>query len=294
MEILKQLSDWSWVTLSAAWISLLTLVVLEVVLGVDNIVFISILTGKLAPEKRAAARRRGLVLAVIPRLVFLLLLGLILGMQKPLFSIPWPFEQGVDPHPDAAHPVPEGYLALTGQDLVLLAGGLFLILQAVREIHHKLEGEDPNAASRNKKPISLLQAIGQIMLIDAVFSFDSIITAGGTAKHVEIMIAAVIIAMIVMFVFSPKISSFIHKHPTLKMLALSFLVMIGLSLIIEGWDSEAAHQLHLKNYIYFGMAFSFIVELLNMVMRKRMAKNRVVQLNEPVLDDEKNQSDQAH
>ena len=107
------------------------------------------------------------------------------------------------------------------------------------------------------------------MLIDAVFSFDSIITAGGTAKHVEIMIAAVVIAMTVMFLFSPKISAFIHKHPTLKMLALSFLVMIGLSLVIEGWDAEAAHQLHLKNYIYFGMAFSFLVELLNMMMRSR-------------------------
>ena len=121
------------------------------------------------------------------------------------------------------------------------------------------------------------------MLIDAVFSFDSIITAGGTAKHLEIMIAAVVIAMTIMFLFSPKISAFIHKHPTLKMLALSFLVMIGLSLIMEGWNPEVAHQLRLKNYIYFGMAFSFMVELLNMTMRKRMAKNRIVQLNEPIL-----------
>ena len=132
----------------------------------------------------------------------------------------------------------------------------------------------------------MAQAIGQIILIDAVFSFDSIITAGGTAKHVEIMIAAVVIAMLVMFVFSPKISSFIHKHPTLKMLALSFLVMIGISLIVEGWDSEAAAQLHLKNYIYFGMAFSFGVEMLNMTMQGR-AKRRVVFLNEPVLEDKK-------
>ncbi len=124
--------------------------------------------------------------------------------------------------------------------LVMLAGGLFLIYKSVKEIHHKLEGEDPNADESNKKPLSFGQAIVQIMLIDAVFSFDSIITAGGTAKHVEIMIAAVIIAMIIMFIFSPKISAFIHKHPTLKMLALSFLVMIGLSLVIEGWDAEAA------------------------------------------------------
>ena len=130
------------------------------------------------------------------------------------------------------------------------------------------------------------------MIIDAVFSFDSIITAGGTAKYVEIMIAAVVIAMTIMFLFSPKISAFIHKHPTLKMLALSFLVMIGLSLVMEGWDPTTAHQMHLKNYIYFGMAFSFVVEILNMIMRKRMARIRVVELNEPVLQEE-NESDQA-
>ena len=127
------------------------------------------------------------------------------------------------------------------------------------------------------------KAIGQIILIDAVFSFDSIITAGGTAKHVEIMIAAVVIAMAVMFLFSPKISEFIHHHPTLKMLALSFLVMIGLSLLMEGWDSETAEKMHLKNYIYFGMAFSFIVELLNMTMIKKAAKKRLVILNGPTL-----------
>jgi predicted tellurium resistance membrane protein TerC len=158
-----------------------------------------------------------------------------------------------------------------------------------------LEGEDPNATDANKKGLSMGQAIVQIMVIDAVFSFDSIITAGGTAKHVEIMIAAVVIAMIIMFLFSPKISSFIHKHPTLKMLALSFLVMIGISLIMEGWDSDSAHELHLKNYIYFGMAFSFIVELLNMTMMNRAKKRRVVQLNEPILkENEAGYSDSAH
>jgi predicted tellurium resistance membrane protein TerC len=177
----------------------------------------------------------------------------------------------------------------------MIAGGLFLIYKTVMEIHHKLEGEDPNAATKNKKPLSLGQALGQIVLIDAVFSFDSIITAGGTAKHVEIMIAAVVIAMIVMFLFSPKISSFIQEHPTIKMLALSFLVMIGLSLLIEGWDSEKAHDLHLKNYIYFGMAFSFGVELLNMTMRKRQQKKHVVQLNTPKLEQQTvNKDDMAH
>jgi predicted tellurium resistance membrane protein TerC len=177
--------------------------------------------------------------------------------------------------------------------LVMLFGGLFLIYKSVKEIHGKLEGEDPNAQLANQKGISFGQAIFQIMLIDAVFSFDSIITAGGTAKYVEIMITAVVIAMLVMFLFSPRIAAFIHKHPTLKMLALSFLVMIGLSLVIEGWDSEKAHDLHLKNYIYFGMAFSFIVEVLNMIMRKRQTK-RVVELNEPVLREGQNLSDSAH
>jgi predicted tellurium resistance membrane protein TerC len=178
--------------------------------------------------------------------------------------------------------------------LVMLAGGIFLIYKSVMEIHAKLEGEDPNVAQQKNKKISLGNAIGQIILIDAVFSFDSIITAGGTAKYVEIMIAAVVIAMLVMFLFSPAISAFIHKHPTLKMLALSFLVMIGLSLIIEGWDSETSEKLHLKNYIYFGMAFSFGVEMLNMVMRKRMKNKRIVQLNEPIItDDEEEFSDEA-
>ena len=178
--------------------------------------------------------------------------------------------------------------------LVMIGGGIFLIYKSVREIHKKLEGEDPNPSEQKRKGLALSQAIVQIILIDTVFSFDSIITAGGTAKHVEIMIAAVVIAMIIMFLFSPRISAFIHKHPTLKMLALSFLVMIGLSLIIEGWDSEKAEQLHLKNYIYFGMAFSFGVEMLNLIMRKRMKKRKIVELNEPQLrQNEEDFSDEA-
>jgi predicted tellurium resistance membrane protein TerC len=179
----------------------------------------------------------------------------------------------------------------------MLGGGLFLIYKTVREIHHKLEGEDDMAASGNKPQLSFGKAVTQIMLIDTVFSFDSIITAGGTAKHVEIMIAAVIIAMFIMFLFSPKISAFINKHPSLKMLALSFLVMIGLTLVIEGWDNEKAEALHLKNYVYFGMAFSFIVEVLNITMMKRQKKRRIVRLNEPHLepdDDDEKVSDSAH
>jgi predicted tellurium resistance membrane protein TerC len=258
-----------------ALISFVILVILEVVLGIDNVIFVSIIMSRLREIKdQKKARRIWMITGILSRSLLLLALGWLLAQKgKSVFTI---WGKGFD-------------LA----SIVMLAGGLFLIYKSVMEIHHKLEGEDPNLAKRNQKPVSLGQAVGQIMLIDAVFSFDSIITAGGTAKHVEIMIAAVVIAMAVMFLFSPKISSFIHKHPTLKMLALSFLVMIGLSLIIEGWDSEAAHELHLKNYIYFGMAFSFVVELLNMTMRRRMDRRRVVQLNEPTLDDRENYSDQA-
>jgi predicted tellurium resistance membrane protein TerC len=250
-------------------ISLIILVVLEVVLGIDNVIFVSIIMNRLKEVKhRLKARRWWMIMGISSRTFLLLGLGWLLAQKgKPIFSI--------------------GSKSFDLAALVMLAGGLFLIYKSVKEIHAKLEGEDPSAQDGKKKGISFAQAIGQIMLIDAVFSFDSIITAGGTAKHVEIMIIAVVIAMIVMFLFSQNIAGFIHKHPTLKMLALSFLVMIGLSLVIEGWDSEAAHQLHLKNYIYFGMAFSFMVELLNMSMRKKMKHQRVVELNEPKLEEGK-------
>ncbi len=250
---------------SESIISFIVLVILEIVLGIDNVIFVSIIMNRLKSIKdHAKARYTWMITGILSRSLLLMALGWLLSQKgKAVFTL---WGKSFD-------------LA----SIVMLGGGLFLIYKSVMEIHHKLEGEDPNIAMQQQKPLSLSQAIGQIILIDAVFSFDSIITAGGTAKHVEIMIAAVVIAMIVMFLFSPKISGFIHKHPTLKMLALSFLVMIGLSLIIEGWDSEAAHLLHLKNYIYFGMAFSFVVEMLNMTMRKKMAKKRVVVLNEPVL-----------
>lgn len=261
---------------SESIISFFVLVILEIVLGIDNVIFVSIIMNRLKKEKeQRSARRAWMVTGIISRSLLLLGLGWLLSQKgKAVFTV---FNKGFD-------------LA----SIVMLLGGLFLIYKSVKEIHEKLEGEDPNVALKNKPGLSLGQAIVQIMLIDAVFSFDSIITAGGTAQHVEIMIAAVVIAMIIMFLFSPKIAGFIHKHPTLKMLALSFLVMIGLSLIMEGWDSEAAHQLHLKNYIYFGMAFSFIVEILNMTMRKRMDRKRLVSLNEPRLEDRRdNYSDMA-
>ena len=263
---------------SESLISFFILVVLEVVLGIDNVIFVSIILNRLKGKKeQSKARRFWMIAGILMRSLLLMGLGWLLAQKgKAVFTIG---DKGFD-------------LA----SIVMLAGGLFLIYKSVMEIHHKLEGEDPNEALKQQKPLSFGRAIGQILLIDAVFSFDSIITAGGTAKHVEIMIAAVVIAMTIMFLFSPKISGFIHKHPTLKMLALSFLVMIGLSLIIEGWDAEAAHQLHLKNYIYFGMAFSFIVEMLNMTMMSRAKKKKahVVELNEPVLREEpENLSDQA-
>lgn len=251
---------------SESLISFLILIVLEVVLGIDNVIFVSIIMNRLKNIKdQKRARRIWMITGIISRSLLLLGLGWLLSQKgKFLFTV---IGKGFD-------------LA----SLVMIFGGLFLIYKSVKEIHSKLEGEDVNAINTNEKGLSLGQAIFQIMLIDAVFSFDSIITAGGTAQYVEIMIAAVIIAMIIMFLFSTKIAGFIHKHPTLKMLALSFLVMIGLSLIIEGWDSEKAHDLHLKNYIYFGMAFSFLVELLNMTMKNRQKKRRVVELNEPMLE----------
>ncbi len=244
-------------------ISFFILVILEVVLGIDNVIFVSIIINRLPKQKEKKARLIWILTGILIRSLLLMALGWLLAQKG------------------------KSVLTLAGKSfdlasLVMLAGGLFLIYKSVKEIHHKLEGEDPTADVKNKKALTLGQAVFQIIVIDMVFSFDSIITAGGTAKYVEIMIAAVIIAMTIMFLFSPAISAFIHKHPTIKMLALSFLVMIGLTLIIEGWDSEKTHDLHLKNYVYFAMAFSFIVELLNMTMRKKSGK--VVKLHEPFVN----------
>lgn len=262
---------------SESLISFFILVILEIVLGIDNVIFVSIILNRLNDVKeQKKARTTWMITGMISRSLLLLGLGWLLSQKgKAVFTI--------------------GSKGFDLASLVMLLGGLFLIYKSVKEIHGKLEGEDPNDITANSNGLSLGKAILQIIVIDAVFSFDSIITAGGTAKHVEIMIAAVVIAMTIMFLFSPAISSFIHKHPTLKMLALSFLVMIGISLIVEGWDSEAAEHLHLKNYIYFGMAFSFLVELLNMTMRSRQKKQRIVKLNEPVLKkDNQDYSDMAH
>ena len=247
-------------------ISLLVLVVLEIVLGIDNVIFVSIILNRLPKEKQGKARITWMFTGIIIRTILLFGLTWLLAQKgKTLFSL---FGNNFDL-----------------SSIIMLAGGLFLIYKTGKEIHEKLEGEVEQQYAGKSKPLSFANAIVQIMLIDLVFSFDSIITAGGTAKHIEVMITAVVIAMIVMFVFSPKISAFIHKHPTFKLLALNFLIMIGFTLLVEGWDHEAAEKLHLKNYVYFAMAFSFVNELLNMKLRKKNSKP--VQLREPKLQEDK-------
>jgi predicted tellurium resistance membrane protein TerC len=254
-------------------VSLLVLILLEVILGIDNVIFVSIILNRLPKPLQSKARFTWMITGIIVRTILLFGLSWLLAQKgKTILSI--------------------GSNHLDLSSIVMLLGGLFLIYKTVKEIHEKLEGELEQSVTGKTKQLNFGAAIFQIMLIDMVFSFDSIITAGGTAKHIEIMIIAVVIAMIIMFVFSPNISAFIHKHPTLKMLALSFLVMIGLSLLVEGWNHKAASELHLKNYVYFAMAFSFSVELLNMQFRKKHLKP--VELRQPTLKEEKNEDDLAH
>lgn len=244
------------------FISLLTLALLEVVLGIDNVIFVSIVMGRLDKSAKLRARRTWMITGIAVRVALLIGLG-------------WLVQNG---NKDLFHVFGKGFNL---RSLIMLAGGFFLLYKTVKEIHEKLEGDEVDTSGFQKRaPSSFASVIGQIILIDMVFSFDSIITAVGMARRIEVMIVAVIIAMIIMFLFSEKISNFIHKHPTLKMLALSFLVMIGVVLIVEGWDAERAHELHLKNYVYFSMAFSFGVEMLNMWMRKRQA-TKPVELREP-------------
>jgi predicted tellurium resistance membrane protein TerC len=242
-----------------ALISLLTLTILEIVLGVDNVIFVSIIMGPLNDQDKKRARRFWMFAGMIVRIFLLISLSwLVKNGNNELFSL---FGKSFN---------------LRG--LIMLGGGLFLLVKTVSEIHQKLEGETHTTNTQSKKAL-FGQIVLQMMLVDLVFSFDSIITAVGMAQHVEVMIIAVVIAMIMMFLFSTHIAHFIEQHPTIKMLALSFLVMIGVVLLIEGWDAEKAHDLHLKNYVYFAMAFSFGVELLNMQIRKRSKKP--VELHEP-------------
>ncbi len=240
-----------------AWISLLTLTVLEIVLGIDNIVFISILAGKLPQEQQKKARQVGLALAMITRVLLLMSLSWIMRLTAPLFNIgDW---IGI------TSPEWIDKLAISGRDLILLIGGLFLIYKSTHEIHNKLEGEHESEAKG--KVHSFTGTIIQILILDIVFSLDSVITAVGMADHIEIMIAAVVIAVIIMMISAGAISNFVNKHPTVKMLALSFLLLIGVSLLAEGLDQHIP-----KGYVYFAMAFSVLVEMLNLKMKKNSSK----------------------
>jgi predicted tellurium resistance membrane protein TerC len=222
------------------WIALATLTFLEIVLGVDNIIFISILSGKLPPEQQPRARRLGLLGAMGTRVLLLLSLSWIIRLTTPLFTI------GQD---------------ISGRDLILILGGLFLIGKSTYEIHDKLEGEEGHASKR--VPASFTSVIVQIMLLDIVFSLDSVITAVGMVDVLWVMIAAVMIAVGIMMISAEPISTFVHKHPTVKMLALSFLLLIGMSLILEGFDHHIP-----KGYIYFAMGFSVFVEMINLRLRQ--------------------------
>ena len=225
-----------------AWIALLTLTALELVLGIDNIVFISILVDKLPPAQRERARRIGLFMAMFMRIGLLLVLAWIIGLVEPLFSV---FGQD-----------------FSGRDLILIGGGLFLIWKSTAEIHQSLEGAEGHTSSAVKATFGAV--ILQIMIVDMVFSLDSIITAVGMVDDIEVMIAAVILSVGLMMVFAGAIGRFVSEHPTIKMLALAFLVVVGVVLLAEGFGQHVP-----KGYVYFGMAFSLGVEMLNIRMRKR-------------------------
>ena len=231
-----------WFSDPQAWIALATLTALEIVLGIDNIVFISILSDKLPHEQRARARLLGLAVAMIGRVALLLTLAWIMRLTNDLFSI-------------AGH-------GLSGRDLILLAGGLFLIAKSTYEIHDKLEGAE--LGHRTTSRGALLAVVLQIMVVDIVFSLDSVITAVGMTPHIPIMIIAVLVAATVMLIFAGPISDFVHRHPTMKMLALSFLILIGVMLVGEAFGQHID-----KGYIYFAMAFSLGVEFINMRLRAK-------------------------
>jgi len=231
-----------WLTSPETWIALLTLTVLEIVLGIDNIIFISILAGKLPAGQQRRARNVGLTLAMVTRILLLLSLTSIMRFTRPLFS---PF----------GHP-------FSGRDLILISGGLFLIWKSTREIHDKLEGEE---GSKNVKTgATFASVIVQIALLDIVFSLDSVITAVGMVRQVGIMIAAIVLAVLVMLMAAGTISDFVHRHPTLKMLALSFLLLIGVTLIADGLGQHIS-----KGYVYFAMGFSVFVESLNLRLARK-------------------------
>lgn len=231
-----------WISDPQAWVAFLTLLALEIVLGIDNIIFISILAAKLPAEQQARARYIGLGLALVLRVILLLSLSWVIGLTAPLFSV---LSQEI-----------------SGRDLILLLGGLFLLGKATFEIHESLEGEEGHASAKVKADFT--SVIIQIILLDAVFSLDSVITAVGMVNQIGIMIAAVVVAIAIMMLFASRVSNFVQRHPTIKMLALSFLLLIGLTLIVEGFDIHIP-----KGYIYFAMGFSVFVEFLNLRLRRK-------------------------
>jgi predicted tellurium resistance membrane protein TerC len=245
-----------WISDPQIWISLLTLTGLEIVLGIDNVIFISILAGKLPKEQQEKARKLGLMLAFITRVLLLLSISWLMGLTTPLFTLPI-----------LGAPI-------SGKSLILLVGGLFLIGKSVMEIHEKLEGEDGHA--NPGKAASFAAVIAQILILDVVFSLDSVITAVGMAEHIWVMVVAVTIALGIMLAFAGTISDFVNKHPTLKMLALSFLILIGVTLV-----GEALGQHIPKGYIYFSMAFAFIVEMINLRLRTKSNAEKPVELHQP-------------
>ena len=245
-----------WLLNPETWVALATLTALEIVLGIDNIIFISILTGNLPAEQQARGRSVGLALAMLMRIGLLFSLSWVMGLTKPLFEI-------------LKHEV-------SGRDLILILGGLFLLAKSTHEIHDKLEGEEAHGGAGGGKG-AFWPIIIQIMLLDIVFSLDSVITAVGMSNQIAVMVAAVMIAVGVMMVFSGAISRFVHNHPTVKILALSFLLLIGVNLIAEGF-----HQHIPKGYVYFAMAFSLFVEMLN--LRIRGPKAQPVELRGPQLE----------
>ena len=235
-----------WIADPQIWIAFFTLAALEIVLGIDNIVFISILVGKLPKDRQAQAYRLGLGLAMIMRIGLLLSLSWLMSLTKPLFSMPL-----------VGHEV-------TGRDLVLLVGGLFLVAKSTHEIHDKLEGDEGRASAKGGS--SFAAVLAQIMVIDIVFSLDSVITAVGMVQHVGVMIAAVVAAVLAMMVFARAIGGFVERHPTVKMLALAFLLAIGMMLVADGLGQHIP-----KGYLYFAMAFSLFVEFLNQRAARRSA-----------------------